>query len=421
MAKEKAKSTSGSSSIMDMLSLIGDITGEPSTTLFDDKNSYINDYISTGNYMLNAQLTGSIWKGIPEGRIIQFAGSFGTGKTYICMNTAREAQKKGYFVIWFDTEGAMDTAMFEKMGCDTKMMALKDTDSIESINKTILNILDRLLADKNPDRQKYMFVIDSVGAMNTEETVAKATEGSTTRDMSKQKIIKKLFTTIASKLKRTKTPMLITNHTYLDINSYVGGQKVAGGTGTEYMPSATITLSKAQLKKEDESKHEMSDQLDVNKTGIVVTSKQAKARYTKAGIDIKFHISFYRGMNRFVGIEPYLDFDLCGVGPGKYVEVKEETIVDGKKVKTKRLEYQKDNSDKPKYYAVKHLEKHIPRKGLFSPDVLPKDVLDKLDENVIRPVFEFPDYDDSLEALERVAEEMFGEDAEMDEMFETAE
>lgn len=39
--------------------------------------SKIDEYISTGNYLLNAQLTGSLFGGIPNSRSICFAGESG--------------------------------------------------------------------------------------------------------------------------------------------------------------------------------------------------------------------------------------------------------------------------------------------------------------------------------------------------------
>jgi hypothetical protein len=39
--------------------------------------SRIDEYINTGNYMLNAQLTGSLFGGIPNSRSICFAGESG--------------------------------------------------------------------------------------------------------------------------------------------------------------------------------------------------------------------------------------------------------------------------------------------------------------------------------------------------------
>jgi len=71
--------------------------------------SDIDEFIPTGNYMLNALMSGSIFGGYPNTRSVGIAGDSGTGKTFLCMNAVREAQKKGYVVFYIDTEGALDT------------------------------------------------------------------------------------------------------------------------------------------------------------------------------------------------------------------------------------------------------------------------------------------------------------------------
>ena len=76
--------------------------------------SEITDYISTGNYILNACMTGSILHGVPNNRIISYSGDPSTGKTYLLLNLAREATKKNYYVIWYDTENTTDSKQFEQ-------------------------------------------------------------------------------------------------------------------------------------------------------------------------------------------------------------------------------------------------------------------------------------------------------------------
>ena len=61
--------------------------------------SEITEYIPTGNYILNAAFTGSLFQGIPNNRSVQIYGPSSTGKTSLLLNLAREAQQKGYYVI----------------------------------------------------------------------------------------------------------------------------------------------------------------------------------------------------------------------------------------------------------------------------------------------------------------------------------
>ena len=42
----------------------------------------------------------------------------GVGKTYLLLNIAREAQKKDIFVIWYDSENAIERSQLTQFGVD---------------------------------------------------------------------------------------------------------------------------------------------------------------------------------------------------------------------------------------------------------------------------------------------------------------
>jgi len=46
----------------------------------------IKEYHDMGNYMLNAIVSGSIFGGIPTGKLIEFSGDSSTGKSYLLIN-----------------------------------------------------------------------------------------------------------------------------------------------------------------------------------------------------------------------------------------------------------------------------------------------------------------------------------------------
>ena len=49
--------------------------------LSENALSVVDSWIDTGSYALNAIVSGSLYKGIPEGRVVGFAGPSGCGKT----------------------------------------------------------------------------------------------------------------------------------------------------------------------------------------------------------------------------------------------------------------------------------------------------------------------------------------------------
>jgi len=75
MAKKTTKAkSSGPLSFQDLAKKLSAINPESEILTKDSKSIQINNWLSTGNYMLNALISGSIFKGIPEGRITILAG-----------------------------------------------------------------------------------------------------------------------------------------------------------------------------------------------------------------------------------------------------------------------------------------------------------------------------------------------------------
>ena len=90
MAK-KSNITSGKLSIFDIVKKCDD-TAE---VLAESKTAIIPDYIGTGWYILNAAMTGSVFKGAPASRVVTLCGESGVGKSFLAISICREAQKKG--------------------------------------------------------------------------------------------------------------------------------------------------------------------------------------------------------------------------------------------------------------------------------------------------------------------------------------
>ena len=78
------------------------------TFLSETSLSTVDDWIDTGCMVLNSIISGSLYKGIPKGRITGLAGPSMCGKTYIINKILGNAQSKGYIPVVFDTEMAVD-------------------------------------------------------------------------------------------------------------------------------------------------------------------------------------------------------------------------------------------------------------------------------------------------------------------------
>ena len=91
-----------------------------STPILIEKELKERNYISTGNYLLDAALSAKlVGGGILGGRIFGLLGESGAGKSFIAYSICKSAQRnQDYSVIYIDTENSIDIEGISKMGID---------------------------------------------------------------------------------------------------------------------------------------------------------------------------------------------------------------------------------------------------------------------------------------------------------------
>ncbi len=117
---------------------------EMGSLLETNEFSEVTEWIPTGNYLLNAQLSGTLFGGIANNRSMGIAGDPQTGKSFLCMNIVREAQKIGYNVIYCDTEGAIDKSGAKKFGIDTNMVRYQPIKTITDFKVFTANLIEKV-------------------------------------------------------------------------------------------------------------------------------------------------------------------------------------------------------------------------------------------------------------------------------------
>jgi len=189
--------------------------------------SDIDDYIPTGNYLLNAQISGSVFGGYPNTRSIGIAGDSGAGKTFLCLNAVRELQKKDYFVFYIDTEGAIDRSDYTKFGVDLEKLKYLRMGLISDVKFFINDFIETMR--ENPGLKAAIFV-DSVGMLDTDKSKRDMDAGKNASDMGlRSKEMRSLFKSFTLELSNLKVPFIFTNHTYA---CFPGDQLVITENGT---------------------------------------------------------------------------------------------------------------------------------------------------------------------------------------------
>jgi RecA/RadA recombinase len=363
--------------------------------------SKITEWIDTGNYHLNAAFSGDLFKGIPNNRSICLAGESGTGKTFVMLNICRELQTQDYYVIYYDTEGAVDVDNVQNFGINAERFDHQPMSDLSKFRTSITTLTKKMMEAKEKGYvlPKIAICLDSLGMLATAKEIDDAQTGNGAADMTRAKTIRSLFRIITSDLTGLGIPFIFTNHTYASTGMFPT-INLSGGGGLVYSASVILALSKAQIKE------------GTVQTGIIVTAKTLKNRFGKP-YTIKFHIRWDKGMNRFIGMEEYISWDTCGIQKGNIINQKEYDKL-GEKDKPSAKPFEIEGvthyfveRETARNFIVKHLGKGVTPYELFTDIVFTKEVLTEINEKKIKPKFS---YGVDANEIEEIADFLIGND-----------
>ncbi|AHB81006.1 RecA-like protein [Synechococcus phage S-MbCM100] len=278
-------------------------------------------FIDTGSHIFNALVSGSIYGGVPGNKITAIAGESSTGKTFFCLGIVQHFLESNpdAGVIYFESESAISKEMIESRGIPSDRMMIVPVCTIEEFRTQACRILDKYMEQPKDDRQPLMFVLDSLGMLSTSKEMQDVADDKQVRDMTKSQLIKGAFRVLTLKLGKADVPMLVTNHTYDVIGSYVPTKEMGGGSGLKYASSTIIYLSKKKEK----------DGTEV--VGNIIKCKAAKSRLTKENSQIETRLYYDRGLDKYYGLLE------LGESAGMWKNVAGRYEMDGKKVYAKAI------------------------------------------------------------------------------------
>ena len=249
-------------------------------------------FIDTGSYILNAVLSGSLYGGVPDNKVTAFAGESATGKTFFVLGVVRAFLDKNPTggVVYYDTEAAVTKQMMEDRGIDTNRVIIAEPDTIQKFKTHALKMLDAYEKQPEDKRPPMMFVLDSLGLLSTSKELEDSLEGKDTRDMTKSQVIKATFRVLTLKLAKVRVPMIVTNHVYEMVGSYVPTKEISGGTGLKYAASTIAMLSKKKEKDGDEI------------IGNIIKVKMYKSRLSKEHGLAEVLLTYDKGLDRHYGL-----------------------------------------------------------------------------------------------------------------------
>ena len=253
----------------------------------------VTSFVDTGSYIFNAVVSGSLFGGIPSNKVTALAGESSTGKTFFALSVVRSFlnNNPNGGVIYFESESALSKEMIESRGIDSKRMVIFPVATIEEFRTQAVRIVDKYMKEPKDERQPMMFVLDSLGMLSTSKEMEDISNDKQVRDMTKSQLIKGAFRVLTLKLGQAGIPMLVTNHTYDVIGSYVPMKEMGGGAGLKYAASSIIFLSKSKEKE------------GTDLVGNIIKCEAKKSRLSKEGSKVATRLFFdERGLDKYYGL-----------------------------------------------------------------------------------------------------------------------
>ena len=252
-----------------------------------------SSFVDTGSYIFNAVVSGSLFGGIPSNKVTALAGESSTGKTFFALSVVRNFldNNSNGGVIYFESESALSKDLIETRGIDSKRMVIFPVATIEEFRTQAIRIVDKYMKEPKEDRQPLMFVLDSLGMLSTSKEMDDALADKQVRDMTKSQLIKGAFRILTLKLGQAQIPMIVTNHTYDVIGSYVPMKEMGGGAGLKYAASTIVFLTKSKEKE------------GTDLVGNIIKCEAKKSRLSKEGSKVATRLYFdERGLDKYYGL-----------------------------------------------------------------------------------------------------------------------
>jgi RecA/RadA recombinase len=243
------------------------------------------DMIQTAVPIINVALSGKLDGGLTPG-LTMWAGPSKHFKTAFSLLMAKSYLDKyeDAALLFYDSEFGTPQSYFNSFGIDTNRVLHTPLTDIEQLKFDIMSQLTQLERG-----DKLIIVIDSIGNLASKKEVDDALDGKSVADMSRAKQVKSLFRMVTPHLSLKDIPMIVVNHTYMEIGMFPKAI-VGGGTGSYYSADNIFIIGRQQEKEGTEV------------VGYNFIINVEKSRYVKEKSKIPVTVSFDGGISKWSGL-----------------------------------------------------------------------------------------------------------------------
>jgi recombination protein RecA len=209
-------------------------------------------FVTTGNVAIDWVCGG----GLPIGKVIEFYGASGSGKTTAAIQSCVSVQESGGVPVWLDYERAFDEDYAKALGLDLspeRFIYVKPSTLEEGCD---------LVRDLVLTGEVQLVVFDSIARMTTEAELKGSMADKTVAD--KAKALYKFIRIVLNALDDNDCSVIFLNHLLEAINTSMPGvtkKYTPGGNGVTYFASLRLqfALYKSIASSGDDSKYKGLD------------------------------------------------------------------------------------------------------------------------------------------------------------------
>jgi len=266
-------------------------------------------WFSTGNYALNKIISGSFYKGLPQGRAIGFVGSSGTGKSYMIGNMVKEAQKEGAFCLVIDSEHALDNDYMSNVGADPfdkDSYSYKEVRTYGNVIKIVSTFLDgyaKEYSSSDVSARKVFIALDSLDMLSTDSEIKDFEKGDLSSDQGlRAKTGKGMLRQFIQAIKQYNVTLAVTGQVYqakqADILMGAAESGVIITPAIQYALSQIVLFKKLKLKQ--------GEGVDSEVIGIKMIATAPKTRFTRPFQKVEIEVPYESGIDPYSGLSKAL-------------------------------------------------------------------------------------------------------------------
>ena len=260
-------------------------TIKDSAILSKSKFFEAKDMIQTSIPAVNIALSGDLDGGFVPG-LTMWAGPSKHFKTAFSLLMAKAYQEKykDAVVLFYDSEFGTPQSYFDSFGIDRDRVIHTPITDVEQLKFDIMNQLKEIQRGEH-----VMILVDSIGNLASKKEVEDALDQKSVGDMTRAKQIKSLFRMVTPHLTLKDIPMVVVNHTYMEIGMFPKAI-VGGGTGSYYSADNIYILGRQQEKEGTEL------------VGYSFIINVEKSRHVREKAKIPVTVKFDGGISKWSGL-----------------------------------------------------------------------------------------------------------------------